>query len=1056
MTSRKLFLLGLVLVLASTPALLAQSTTGSIQGVVTDEQKALIPGANVSVRHLETNATRTTNSDEGGRFRVLNLPVGTYEVTVDQPGFTKYVRSGIILTLNQNAVVEATLKVAGITEAVTVVEANASPLNVNNAEIGVVFDPKRISELPLATDRDVFSIALSAPGVSQLGSGQAVFASGPDSGKDSYSVNGMRVRSNNFMVDGQDSNDPSVTGRQQPINNPDIVQEVRLITNQFAAEYGRAAGSVMNVITKSGTNGFHGSAFWFHNDNALNARSNLDEKVGPNAPWRIENQFGGTGGGPIVKDRTFFFGSYQRWTDRRLGSGSTINGVPTEQGRQILQQAAGSRPQVAALLKFLPAAQTPLPGKTASFSLAGQTYAVPLGSLTGSATRHTDDNQFSTRIDQHLNNTHTLSGRYLFTDDTDAGGGQVTPSRLTTVVPARQQAANVWLTSALSSRSVNELRAAYQRLATTTTAQDTTSQEIPSMEISELGLTGFNAGTSRTAIGLAVNLPQYRFNNTYQLQDSFSYIIGRHSLKTGADLRKIRVKSFFVPTTRGRLAYSTLQRFVDDVADLAATINKPLPGGQSIVYYDWTDAYFFGQDEWKVLDNFTLSYGLRYEAPGNSIDSLVSLNKRVVQAAGGDQRYAFAPVPKRDNNNFQPRFGFNWNPRTRTDGWIGRLTGGNKFVLRGGYSRTNDYGFININLNIASAFPFVAAITLPDPNNAFARLAAAQAVIPDPLQLTRTVVGGDFRSPSADQYSLEVQREMTENLVLRVAYVGTKGTSLFQTLDGNPKLPFSAQRVDPTRGVIRLRANAASSIYHSLQVSGEKRLSNAFSAGIHYTWSTFIDTASEIFNPSSGEVAVSQDSFNRNADRGRSSYDRPHRLTGNFVYELPLFRNQQGALGHLAGGWQVNSFFTFQSGAPFTVLNGADPTGALMGIDSLVGNAIRPNLNTTLPTSSMSIEELLKAGGASLYSPLSSSVRVGNVGRNTIRADGIGNVDFGFIKNTRIREGQNIQFRAEMYNATNTRNFGIPEGRVNSANFLNQWGTDGGNRRVVLALRYVF
>src|SRR6266566_931729 len=318
---------------------------------------------------------------------------------------------------------------------------------------------------------------------------------------------------------------------------------------------------------------------------------------------------------------------------------------------------------------------------------------------------------------------------------------------------------------------------------------------------------------------------------------------------------------------------------------------------------------------------------------------------------------------KRDNNNFQPRFGFNWNPRTRTDGWIGRLTGGNKFVLRGGYSRTNDYGFINIHLHIASAFPFVAAITLPDPNNAFARLAAAQAVIPDPLQLTRTVVGGDFRSPSADQYSLEVQREMTENLVLRVAYVGTKGTSLFQTLDGNPKLPFSAQRVDPTRGVIRLRANAASSIYHSLQVSGEKRLSNAFSAGIHYTWSTFIDTASEIFNPSSGEVAVSQDSFNRNADRGRSSYDRPHRLTGNFVYELPLFRNQQGALGHLAGGWQVNSFFTFQSGAPFTVLNGADPTGALMGIDASVGQAIRPNQVTTRDTSRMSMQELIAAGG---------------------------------------------------------------------------------------------
>jgi len=204
-------------------------------------------------------------------------------------------------------------------------------------------------------------------------------------------------------------------------------------------------------------------------------------------------------------------------------------------------------------------------------------------------------------------------------------------------------------------------------------------------------------------------------------------------------------------------------------------------------------------------------------------------------------------------------------------------------------------------------------------------------------------------------------------------------------------------------------------------------------------------------------VAVSQDSFNRAADRGRSSYDRPHRLTGNFVYELPFFRNQQGALQHVMGGWQLNSFFTFQSGAPFTVLNGADPTSALNGIDGLVGNAIRPNQNTTLDTSRMSVEQLLKAGGSSLYSILpSSGVRVGNVGRNTLRADGIGNVDFGFIKNTRIKESQNIQFRVEMYNATNTRNCGIPEGRVNSSNFLNQWGTDGGNRRIIVALRYTF
>jgi len=1048
-------------VLLSATVFSAQSTTATIQGLVSDEQKALVPGVTITARNLETNATRSAVSNDEGRYRIANLPVGIYEVSAELSGFAKYVQSGITLALNQNAVVDVTMRPAGIQQTINV-EADAPALNTTSAEVGVLFDRKRISELPLATDRDIFAIALSAPGVSQLGSGQTNFASGVE--KDSFSVNGMRVRSNNFMIDGQDSNDPSVTGRQQSLNNPDIVQEVRLITNQFAAEYGRAAGSVMNVITKSGTNDLHGSAFWFHNDNALNARSNLDEKIRPKAPFRIENQFGGTAGGPIVKDRTFFFGSYQRWTDRRLGTGTTLNGAPTEAGRQILQQAAGSRPQVAALLKFLPAAQTPL-GRPVAFTLGGQSYAVPIGSLTGSATRAINNDQFMARIDQRLNDKHTLNGRYLFTDQTDQGDGQVTPSGLTTVVPQRQQAANIWLTSALSNRIVNELRGAYQRYATQTSAQNTTSQEIPSIEISELGLTGFNAAVSRTAIGLAVNLPSFRFSNTYQLQENFSYAEGSHALKFGTDLRRIDVKSFFVPTTRGRLSYSTLQRFVDDAADLAATINKPLPGGQTIVYYKWYDMFFFGQDEWKVTNNLTLNLGLRYEVPGNSVNSLVDLNRQIVQTAGGDQRFALTPVPKRDVNNLQPRFGFNWNPNTRTTGPIGWLTGGNKLVLRGGYSRTNDYGFININLNIASAFPFIYSLALPTTaqpggglaaNNAFTSLASVQPS-GDPNMITRTVVGSDWRSPVADQYSLEIQRELTTNFVFRVGYVGTHGTSLFQTLDGNPRLPFSTQRLDPTRGIIRLRANAANSIYHSLQVSGEKRLSNAFSAGVHYTWSAFIDTASEVFNPSSGEVAVSQDSFNRAADRGRSSYDRPHRLTGNFVYELPFFRNPQGALQHVMGGWQLNSFFTFQSGAPFTVLNGADPTSALNGIDGLVGNAIRPNQNTTLNTSRMTVAELLKAGGSSLYSILPpSGVRVGNVGRNTLRADGIGNVDFGFIKNTRIKEGQNIQFRVEMYNATNTRNFGIPEGRVNSSNFLNQWGTDGGNRRIIVALRYTF
>ena len=292
--------------------------------------------------------------------------------------------------------------------------------------------------------------------------------------------------------------------------------------------------------------------------------------------------------------------------------------------------------------------------------------------------------------------------------------------------------------------------------------------------------------------------------------------------------------------------------------------------------------------------------------------------------------------------------------------------------------------------------------------------------------------------------------------------------ALFQTLDGNPRVPYcgnpctTGPRVDPTRGVIRLRANAADSSYHSMQVSLDKRLSGGLSAGAHYTWSKFMDFASDTFNVSGGEVAVAQDSFDLGNDRGVSSFDRTHRFSTNFVWELPVARDQAGVMGRLLGGWMLSGALTFQSGSPFTALNGSDPTGAIAGIDGLVGNSVRPNINTDLDISNMTIEELREAGGGALFrticgmpSATCPGERVGNVGRNTLRTDGIGNLDLGLIKNTRIAQ-HTLQFRIEMYNATNTRNFGVPEGRVTAANFLNQWGTNGGSRTIWGAIRYTF
>jgi hypothetical protein len=1099
-TTSLLLFMALLFVCAA-PA--AAQTTGTISGTVQDEKGAAIAGATLTARHVATNTSRTAQTDSDGRYRLTNMPVGSYEITVEAVSFAKYVQTGVELLLNQDAVVNAEMKPAGV-EAVVNVTENAALLNTANAEVSTRFDSRRLSELPLSTNRSVYNVALSAPGISQVVTGQSQFAS-----QIGFSANGGRVRSNNFMIDGQDNNDFGVAGATVGLNNPDLIQEVRLVTNQFTAEFGRNGSAVFNAITKSGGNEFHGSGFWFHNDNALNACSNLNKAGGfcrPSdstlaagqsykRPFRIENQLGGTLGGPLHlprfgeggpsyisgRDRTFFFFSLQRWWDRQLGSGFTINGVPNEAGRAALQAGAGTRPHVAALLRHLPAGNGACTGTATAcapktFVVGGQTFTVPVGSLTGSTSAQLNNWQQSIRIDHNLSQKHSVFGRYIFNDNDQTGSDQATPPGLSTNSLVRSQAVNLSLNSLLSSNLVNELRGAYQRQGQLFNAADPRSEEIPSIEISALGLTGFNAASNRTAIGLAVNLPQFAFRQTYQLQDNISVNHGNHALKFGVDLRRNQLKQFFVPTIRGRLVYSTLQRFVDDIAD-SATVNKPLAGGREIFYYDWHDVFAYGQTEWKVRSNFTLTLGLRYESPGQPIGDVVAVNDAIVAAAGGDERFRFGPVPKRDNNNFQPRIGFNWNPRVE-GGPFGWLAGGDRLVIRGGYAVTHDYAFTNIASNIASSFPFVAAAELatspqaggPGVPNAFATIPTIQGATGlNPNRLTRTIVGADFRSPYYQQYSLEMQRELTRDTVLRVGYVGTKGTALFQTIDGNPRRLGTATctetdadtcRVNRIAGVFRLRGNAAASIYHSAQFSLEKRLSRGFSAGAHYTWSSFIDTASEIFNPSGAEVAVSQDSFNRSTERARSSFDRPHRFTGNFVYELPWMQDQNGFVGHVLGGWQMNAFFTFQDGSPFTVLQGTDPAGALSGISGLVGNAIRPNINTNLPLGSMSIEEIRIAGGvagaASFFTPVTAAQRVGNAGRNILRTDGINRLDFGLLKNTRITETQRLQIRADFFNFTNTRDFGVPEGRINNANFLNQWGTNGGNRRVIVGLRYVF
>lgn len=1104
---------------------MAQSTTANLTVTANDASGAVVTDATVTARHVETGITRTAKTGAEGRAMFNAMPIGAYEITIEKTGFAKVTRTGVILTLNQNAVLEQQLKPAQVGESITVTE-DAPLVNTTSSEVGVQFDSKRLTDLPTSGlgalgggFRDVWSFGLSAPGVSQINEGNTGFAAGTD-----YAVNGARVRSNNFILDGQDVNEPGVSGVAVAFNNPDAVQEFKMTTSQFSAEYGRNSGSVVSVVTKSGTNSFHGSGYWFHNSNPLNSLSNTDKAANfTKAPLRIENQIGGTFGGPIVKNKTFFFGSLQRWTDRQLGSGSTITSAPTAAGRALLQANGGNRPFVQALLNHLPAAATasgtPVtycfspaqwngpgapPQASAGCGAGFVPIVVPVGSITGANRVKFDSWQWSTRLDHQITANHSLSGRYLFNDADSSGQGQATPAGLANISPTRSQAATIGLTSSLTQRWLNEFRMSWNRSATATDPQDPNSLTIPSIEVADLGLNGFNAVGTRTAIGYGVNLPQSRINNIYQITNNQSYSMGNHSLRYGVDFRRNSISSDFNPNVRGQLRFSTLTNLVADYADLTAQLNRFLPGGQAIMQYDWNDYAFFFQDDWKVTPHFTLNMGLRYELPGNSIESIYRVSDRIFQANGSNPTFLYNSRPNRDTNNLAPRFGFNWNPQFRDTGIIGWITGGNKTVVRGGFTRAFDFTFLNMALNVTSAFPFQAAFSIPNTANvssalfnqtlstaniACTALATGQAVA---KCLNQTRVAPDFRAPYADQFSVDVQRELGANNVFRIGWIATKGTGLFTSAEGNPvqRCPTGAiascPRADNFQGVIRMRGNYGSSIYHSLQTSFERRLSGGLNGGVHYTYSSFIDDGSEVFNPSTGEVATRQDPLDplKTGERARSTYDRPHRISGNVRYELPWMKSQSGVVGRILGGWTLSTSTTFQSGSPFTILNGADPGNVLRG--SLVGNAIRPNFApgvTADQLRGMTVEQVRAAILAAPCQFLCTPTSVGNVGlffratsmgaaaggptqanpignvpRNLLRADGLVSIDFSTAKDIKIVEGHSLQFRVDMFNLPNHRNFGIPSATANATpqTFLNEKATNGGNRRIFMGLKYSF
>jgi hypothetical protein len=1044
----------------------AQSFRASLVGTVRDESGAILPGVSITITNLGTSLQRTAITNERGDYLVSELPVGRYSVAAELTGFRKEVRTGITLQIDQRARIDLNLKVGAVSE-VLEVTANAPLVQSESAAIGNVVDNRKITDLPL-NGRQFLQLNLLVPGAVTGIKGSQLSTQGG-----AVSINGFREQQNQFILDGVDNTDLSIN--QYAVSpSIDSIQEFKVQSGTYSAAFGGRGGAQINVITKSGTNAFHGSAFEFIRNDNLDARNFFDQK---RAEFK-RNQYGGSIGGPIQKDRTFFFFSYEGTNERK---GTTRTGtVPT-----VLEKAGDFSQSGITIydpntLDTATGRRQPFPNNqipAGRLSSIGRAIAVlyPDPNLPGtsrnfisSPIRRRDVHQFTTRIDYKLSNSDDLSGRYSVDDDKRYDTFE--PFTRRTNVPGfgtdtlnRGQLASISWIRLFSPRSLNEFRIGFNRFR-----NGIFSENRRLNYVQQLGITpyapipdisfGYPAFTivGYDNLGEAANQPQNRRNNTYQLVDTWSYTFGEHSFKAGFAATKFQANTLFDSNTRGSMTFdrvytasaATNPAGGNALADLLLGLpfRTSVQVGEPLRYRFNANVGAFFQDDWKLSDRLTLNLGMRYEVNSPITEKYnrvswfdESLGRMVVPLQEPS-------APKRpfdfDKNNFAPRVGFALRPFRDAS-----------TVVRGGYGVYFDMKLQNIVSGFVQNPPFrtsydffgnrdIANLTLANP---FPRASGSEPA-PSPSAVNR-----DYPDSYVQQWSFNIQRELTTSVVLDVGYVGTKGSKLSRFRDINQPTPangpVASRRPLPAFGSITLREASGNSIYNAFQLRVEKRVTMGLTLQTSYTFSKSIDDSS-----SWGELP--QDSRNLRGERGLSSYDSHNRLSVSSVYDLPwgsgrhFLSDLSGVAATLLSGWQVNGFYSVQTGRPLTVSIGSDRS------NTGIGGRNRPDRigNPILPRSQRTPDRWFDAGAFAIQPQFT----YGNAGRNTLLGPGINNLDFSVLKNTRVREGKNLQFRMEIFNLANHPNFDNPNTQFDSSQFGTIFSAEGTERQIQFALKYIF
>jgi outer membrane receptor protein involved in Fe transport len=817
-----------VLFVFSKPAM-AQATTGTLKGAVVDPQGAAIAGATVTVRNEATGVVQTTTATSDGLFAITNLPPGKYTVTgTASTGFSAKKVTGVDVRIGTETDIKVELEIGTPTETVTIT-GNTEEIVQTTSQISASFESRKVEDLPSnAAGGGLDTLALLAPGVVP-GFGNV------NSNGTTLSVNGNRARSNNFTLDGTDNNDLTIGGPNFFISNQDSVQEFQVITNNYSAQFGRNQGAVINYVTKSGTNEFHGSGFEFHrNSSALDAMTNQQrsESSRSRRDKFISNVFGGTFGGPIVKNKLFFFGDAQFIRQRESFTFNAGNPAITPAGLQLLAAQYPGNPAIATLVNqslfaLQPNARVRSTASnlcfpkdpTLAFSCTpgnanfANGLAIPTAFADWDIGLPYNQKEYGIRGDFNPNSRDSFNVKYRFQESPETN--TVTSSNgFFGDIPFTSKNLNGAYTRQIGSHSVNDLRVAWQKLSLIFGGGCTDPLKgcVPDAadidkSFTNITFTGISAsGTTLQSIGPATNLPQGRQVRVFQIADTFSWTRGKHTALFGVDFRDLDNAIPFLPNINGAFRFNSTTRLVQNFPNFVT-----LGAGEPRISYKERDQFYFVQDDWRVTDNLTLNLGLRYEytgAPINLLNEITTTRESDPSTALWRQSLPIEArtVPKvpTDKNNWAPRLGFAWSPRFGNGGFARYLFGENDAtVVRGGFSIAYEPAFYNILLNVSTAAPTVFLNTINNTGTAAApgfRLPSnptgdvvrsalgsfLQRNTFDPRWLSQTVVGSDFHAPFSRQWSFGIQRQINRNNVAEVRYVGNAGRDLFQTNNRNP------------------------------------------------------------------------------------------------------------------------------------------------------------------------------------------------------------------------------------------------------------------------------